>query len=77
MLNSKDCPYFSERAWHPIATMSLIREEWESREYPSYTGNAIPDWVQKSAGPDYISEFAFLLDEALQQIERWDEGSKQ
>lgn len=69
-------PYFTERAWSTIAKMSLVREEWERHEYPSYTGNAIPDWVQKLVGPDYIREFGCLVNEAIEQIERLDAKSE-
>jgi hypothetical protein len=65
-------PYFSDRAWGIIATMSSVRAEWENHEYPAYEGNAIPNWVQKSVGPDYVNEFAFLLNEAIAHIKTYE-----
>jgi hypothetical protein len=61
-------PYFRAATWGLIERATIIRAEWQSREYPGYQGIAIPAWLRITLGPDYIKDFAGLIDEVLARI---------
>jgi hypothetical protein len=63
-------PAFSDRAWKILNRATEIRSEWELREGTNYKGNAIPLWLQKILGKDYIEDSLYLVEEAVVNILR-------
>lgn len=62
--------YFSDKAWSIIERATAVRSTWFLKEGMSYTGNAIPNWVQEMLGPNYIEDSLYLVDEAVALINR-------
>lgn len=61
---------FSNRAWKIIDRATEIRSEWEIREGVGFKGNAVPLWLQKILGEDYIEDSLCLIEEAVGNILR-------
>ncbi|MFA4971018.1 MAG: nucleotidyltransferase domain-containing protein [bacterium] len=56
---------FSSCAWELVEKATEIRNEWQEREYPGYTGNTIPDWVCETLRDDYMERFIALIRESI------------
>jgi Nucleotidyltransferase domain len=59
---------FSAQGWALIERASQIRSRWQCEEYPTYSGVAVPQWLQRDLGPDYLEAFAITLDDAQNAI---------
>ena len=63
-------PVFSDRAWRIIDRATEVRSEWEIREGVNFKGNAIPEWLQKILGENYIEDSLYLIEETVANILR-------